>query len=121
MSHVPFFEVIEAYEAAKRDRDEALARMAELRETILSELGESEGKHLVWGFIVNRCTVTRRTIDTKGLRQAHPEIAESFTRESSSTRLTCRRSRMDRQHQGRCRRCIEAGPSQLRSSGRYQL
>lgn len=66
----------DAKKTAEAEEESALA-------VLLAAMGSAEGGRCSLGLVTHK-SGTRSSLDTKGLRAAHPEIAAAFTRESAT-------------------------------------
>lgn len=80
-------ELIEAYEAASADEKAATARKDEAANKLKAMLGDLEcgrvgDRKITWK------TIRSTRLDSKALKEAHPDICEEFEKESSYRRFT---------------------------------
>ena len=82
-------EYVDAYIEATADMDSAKARQQEASNHIKEFLGDYNSAKCM-GYTISWKPITSERIDTKALREQHPEIAEQFTKSSVSRRFTLR-------------------------------
>lgn len=70
------------------EKDEAAAKSA-----ALTMLGENERALLLNGMVLDYAASSRRSLDQKSLRDAHPDIAEQFTKTSATRTARIRNAR----------------------------
>lgn len=83
-------DVASQYLAVSDAYSELEKKKAELEAEIKSAMG-SAAVGLVEGYKANWKNVTRRDLDKKALKEAHPEIADEFTRESVYRRFSIKK------------------------------
>ena len=88
MTNIELKEMLKEAKELRRMAEEIAAEIATLDDSIKAEMNERGSDELVIGeYKVTWKTVTSSRFDTSALKKAMPELAERFTKQSSTRRF----------------------------------